>query len=142
MNRQIILIDDDEDDRHIFREAVLNSGVNTPFTEYTTGEAFITDLKGTANTLQRLIFLDINMPRSDGYTILSEIRQSEQYANCHIIMYTTSSDPQDIKFAEQSSASGFAAKPSDYNKLEELVKNAVQHFFKPQPEEMLFFSML
>lgn len=142
MNAQIVLIDDDDDDRLVFREAVKNSGIDAVFNEYATGEEFISHLNDSENTMSRLVFLDINMPKTNGYTLLDMILKNQRAKECHIVMYTTSNSPHDIQFAEQNNASGFAAKPSDYNKLEELVKKAVTHFFSPKQDKAIFFSML
>lgn len=142
MNTKIILIDDDDDDRLIFREAIKSNGYESSFTEYANGESFIKHMDIVQESMPYLIFLDINMPKTDGYTLLNLIRKSERFGKCAVVMYTTSNSQHDITFAEQNHASGFAAKPSDYNKLEELVKKAVDHFFPVRQDKAIFFSML
>ncbi|MFP5436976.1 MAG: response regulator [Bacteroidia bacterium] len=141
MNARIVLIDDDEDDRMLFREAMKSSGHEDTFEEYTSGETFINYMEGASSTLPEIIFLDINMPSVDGYTLLNLIRANDRFCKSNVVMFTTSSNQYDIAFAEQNHASGFAAKPSEYNKLEAMIQNAIQHFL-PQKKPALFFTMV
>lgn len=141
MNAHIILIDDDEDDRLLFREAIKSSGYDGIFSEYASGKSFMEYMeRGEPVVLPCVIFLDINMPMTDGYTLLSMIRQSEKFRDSNVVMYTTSTSNIDVLFAEQNLASGFAAKPYEYSKLEAIIQNAVQHFLPPKTPRH-FFTM-
>lgn len=141
MNTHIILIDDDEDDRLLFREAVKSSGYEAIFSEYPSSRSFIEYMEsGGPSVLPCLIFIDINMPMTDGYTLLNLIRQNEKFRNSDVVMFTTSTSNTDIEFAQQNLASGFAAKPYEYSKLEAIIQNAVQHFLPPKTPRH-FFTM-
>lgn len=141
MNAHIVLIDDDEDDRMLFREAIKSSGHGDSFEEYPSGETFIHYMEGASSPLPEIIFLDINMPMLDGYSLLSLIRANNRFCHSNVVMFTTSSNQYDVKFAEQNQASGFAAKPSEYGKLEAMIQSAIQHFLTPK-KPALFFTMV
>lgn len=141
MNTHIILIDDDDDDRLLFREAIKSTGFDNIFSEYTSGKSFIDYMDTTAPALPCLIFLDINMPSIDGYTLLKIIRGNRSFGASDVVMFTTGNNQYNIDFARQNMASGFAAKPRDYGRLEEIIQNAVQHFL-PRKSPRHFFSMV
>ncbi|MFP9113529.1 response regulator [Flavobacterium sp. RHBU_3] len=140
MNAHIILIDDDDDDRLLFREAITSTGFSGVFSEHHSGKSFIDYMDNTDAVTPCLIFLDINMPAIDGYTLLKIIRGNRSFGNSNVVMYTTGNNHFDVQFAEHSQASGFAAKPRDYHRLEEIIQNAVQQFLPPK-EPMDFFCM-
>ncbi len=94
---EIYLADDDTDDRELFRETLKEIDHATNLTEFEDGDGL---MKHLANTVKPpppdIIFLDINMPRKGGKDCLREIRAMERFCNTPIIMFTTSSSPQDI----------------------------------------------
>lgn len=50
-----------------------------------------------------VIFLDINMPTLDGFGFLdvfSVLKESQNYHQCRVVIYTSSSSPQDIARAK------------------------------------------
>jgi DNA-binding NarL/FixJ family response regulator len=141
MNANIILIDDDDDDRFLFREAIKSTGFMDVFSEYTSGISFIDYMDTAASAFPCLIFLDINMPFIDGYTLLKIIRGNRSFEASNVVMFTTGSNQYNVDFAERNLASGFAAKPHDYNGLEEIIQNAVQHFLPPKSPRH-FFTMI
>jgi DNA-binding response OmpR family regulator len=140
MSKHIIIIDDDEDDRLFFREALKSSGIDAVFNEYSNGESFFEYMQDSTVLRPDFIFLDINIPRIDGYDILNTIRTYDNYADTKVIMFTTASSEDDVLKAMQSRASGFATKPVDYKILEETIKNVVTHFTVPQTDSV-FFTM-
>ncbi|MFP9097989.1 response regulator [Flavobacterium sp. RHBU_24] len=136
MSKHIIIVDDDEDDRLFFREAVKGSGVDAVFNEYANGESFLEYMQNSTAPKPDFIFLDINIPRIDGYDILNAIRAYDNYADTRVIMFTTSHDEDEIAKAMLGRASGFTTKPADYKVLEETIKNVVTHFTVRQTQQL------
>ena len=136
MSKHITIIDDDEDDRLFFREALKSSGIDAVYNEYVNGETFLAQMENPSATQPDFIFLDINIPRIDGYDILNAIRKYDNYDDTKVIMFTTSQSEDDILKAMQSHASGFATKPVDYKVLENTIKNVVTHFTVPQTQHL------
>ena len=78
--------------------------------------------------LPELIFLDINMPKLNGWDFLNEYREWDRPDTYDpvIVMLTTSMNPEDEKRArETSEVAAYASKPLKNNKLDELLE---QHF--------------
>jgi CheY-like chemotaxis protein len=60
-----------------------------------------------------LILLDLNLPGTDGRTVLQEIRRDPELATIPIIVLAVSDDPQDIEECYRAGASSYIKKPVD-----------------------------
>ena len=98
MNKiQILLADDDEDDRFFFQEALSKANIPAELTTVENGNELI----GMLSKIQTLppphiIFLDINMPLKNGKDCLKEIRKERRFDGIPVIIISTSSHPRDI----------------------------------------------
>ena len=60
-----------------------------------------------------ILFLDLDMPKKNGYDVLREIRANPAYNDVHIVLLTAKGvDPED-DFALRLGADGFLLKPFD-----------------------------
>lgn len=120
--KNIILADDDSDDRDLFTEALL---LVHPLAQVETrkdGEElmeYLTNIPGMPD----VIFLDLNMPRKNGKECLKEIRANKQFQNTPIVIYTTSLNPIDIQETFNQGASFFMRKPNSFEELKETLHN-------------------
>jgi CheY-like chemotaxis protein len=87
---QILLADDDEDDRYFFERALIGIPIPTHLTTITDGEKLMAYLRKNAAKLPDILFLDLNMPRKKGSECLEEIEQNEKLKQLPIIIYSTS----------------------------------------------------
>jgi CheY-like chemotaxis protein len=69
--------------------------------------------------LPDLVFLDLNMPKLNGKQCLQQIKQIERLNAIPIIMYTTSTLPEDAEVTKELGAAYFLIKPSSMNELKE-----------------------
>ncbi|MEW4922673.1 response regulator [Algibacter sp. 2305UL17-15] len=71
-----------------------------------------------------MIFMDIYMPKMDGYDATKIIKNSDKYAknNIPIIAVSASAFDQDIEKAKQAGVDAFLAKPIDTEKLKTLLE--------------------
>jgi len=108
---EVILADDDADDRQLFREALEQSAVDAHLTTISDGErltSFLSEI--THPPPPDIIFLDINMPRKDGKKCLKEIRSQKQFQEIPVIILTTSQHRSDIEETFISGANLFMSK--------------------------------
>ncbi len=56
--------------------------------------------------------MDLNLPKTDGKEILSEIKSSSPYTNIPIVVLTTSSSKEDIDYCTRMGISKFITKPA------------------------------
>lgn len=120
-----MLIDDDEIDQMMYERAIKRSGLvekTIPF-RYA-GEALEYLKKHDCEKID-IIFLDINMPRMDGFEFLdravNELKPS--FSNLVIIMLTTSLNPEDkIRADSYSIVRDYITKPLTLDELKRVVR--------------------
>lgn len=119
----ILYAEDDPDDLFMIRQAFEQFDGSTELLHAGNGFEALEQLsKAKLNkSLPCLIILDINMPGMDGREALIRIRQSEDFKNIPVILFTTSSSDLDRSFAKKWGAE-FVTKPLMYAELEELSK--------------------
>jgi len=78
----------------------------------------------TEKHLPCLVILDINMPGMNGREALIRIRQSEDFKDVPVVLFTTSSSELDKAFAKKWGAE-FVTKPLVFSELEELARRFV-----------------
>ncbi|WP_232540886.1 response regulator [Spirosoma endbachense] len=61
--------------------------------------------------LPRLILLDINMPRKDGFESLRELRSDHRYSELYVVLATRSSDGDNQERTNCLAANVFLTKP-------------------------------
>src|SRR5687767_11664148 len=88
----ILLADDDQDDRFFFKKALEAIPASTHLTTVENGEKLMTYLSENSGKLPDVIFLDLNMPRKNGSECLSEIRQDPKLKQVPVVIYSTSLD--------------------------------------------------
>ncbi len=86
----IILADDDKDDCELFKEILEELPFNTALTTFHNGEHLMQMLHKKSTELPHAIFLDINMPRKNGFECLTEIKSNEKLMHIPVIIYSTS----------------------------------------------------
>ncbi len=122
----IILADDDADDRMLFEEAIDEIEINTNLSLFNDGKALMDYLLQPNNTLPEIIFLDLNMPIKDGLECLTEIRQSETLRNLCVAIYSTSSSEKDIEETFVKGANIYINKPNSFKALKKAVERVLK----------------
>lgn len=129
INRQILMADDDADDRFLVQAAFQDNQISNPVVFFEDGEQlvnYLTDNGSVNNPL--LIFLDLNMPKRDGREVLKLLRSNTGWNTIPIIIFSTSNAPDDINSAYKLGANCYIIKPSSYEGLKEVVMN-IQRFW-------------
>ncbi|HLP52202.1 MAG TPA: response regulator [Chitinophagales bacterium] len=134
----ILIADDDDGDRLLFSEALRGLPLATKLTALNGGEQLMEYL-WNADKLPHLLFLDLNMPRKNGFECLREIKQHEKLSRMPVVIFSTSDDAQDIDRVYTGGAHLYLVKPTGFL---DLIKN-VSHVilmsldpeFKPLPKD-------
>jgi CheY-like chemotaxis protein len=123
-NQLLFLVDDDLDDHEIFKSALEKVDEGVELISATNGFEAL-NILATANTLPDYIFVDLNMPRMDGFQFLKEIKQTDTLRDLPVIIYTTSSNPIDITRTKELGAVSFITKPSLFSELCNLLRSLI-----------------
>ncbi|MGZ4034109.1 MAG: response regulator [Bacteroidia bacterium] len=86
----ILLADDDKDDRFFFDLVLKNLAIPTTLVTMEDGALLMDYLIKNTKGLPDVLFLDLNMPKKNGSECLLEIKQNEKLKNIPVIIYSTS----------------------------------------------------
>ena len=111
MLHSVLLVDDDETDRHLLMRDLTRIRVDAPVLECVDGDEALRLLlrygPDAEESPPRLIFLDINMPVVDGFGFLDAFAKLREQRGalkaCRVLMFTSSDLP-----ADRERALGFA----------------------------------
>ena len=110
----ILLADDDTDDCLFFKEALEGMPVSTQFTAVHDGEQLMQLLTNKTIKLPDLLFLDLNMPRKNGFECLTEIKQHEKLKALPVVIFSTSFEQEVVNLLYDNGAHFFIRKPSEF----------------------------
>jgi CheY-like chemotaxis protein len=129
MNK-IFFADDDPDDLLLFAQAM--EDLKQEFEVFYSGEHLEDHLDKPS-----MIFLDINMPKRNGFEILENIRRTYNKAQLPVIMFTTARDESMIERSKQLGANLFLVKPDSFWDLTHAIKSILLTDWHKEPEEFV-----
>lgn len=120
----LLLVEDDEDDRMFFSQAIKEIDIDVCFKSLTNGLEALNYLE-TSAALPHAIFLDINMPIVDGYNCLKQIRSNACYDDIVIFMYSTCYIQETANKFKNAGADFYIRKPISFKELKQLIEKAL-----------------
>ncbi|HXD78557.1 MAG TPA: response regulator [Puia sp.] len=127
VNRKFLLADDDADDASLFCEALSKIATDMECSTAENGAELFEVLSRRYPDKPDVIFLDINMPIMNGWDTLRKLKESSNYQNIPIIMYSTSSAKKDVELAYHLGVSLFLTKPEDFRELSAILEIVATH---------------
>lgn len=129
MHRDILVIEDDEDDREILKEIFRDLG-------YKNNIIFFADSPEALEYIRKpevnpfIIISDINMPKLGGFELRNIILEQEVLGDRDIpyIFISNAQDEYSIKQANKLAIQGYIYKGNDYNKYKEKIKNLIEYW--------------
>ena len=115
----ILLIDDDEDEHEIFLSALKHTNTSYKFVSAHSCDNAIALLK---HLQPDVIFVDVNMPKTNGIICLQEIKKMKRISHVPVYMYSTGMNAHDGKKAVQLGAVDYIIKPNSITSLSNLLK--------------------
>lgn len=117
----ILLVEDSRSDVELFMLAHEVNGSAATIRVVRDGmEAVEFLLGGTGrpeDALPRLVLLDLNMPRLNGFEVLVRLRANERTRQLAVVIFSGSDQRSDILEAERLGANGYVRKPVDFENL-------------------------
>jgi CheY-like chemotaxis protein len=115
----VLLVEDDEGDILMTREAFEFHKIRNPLHVVTDGEQalqFVRRVGPYADAPRPgLILLDVNLPRVGGLEVLAELKQDPELVVVPVVMLTTSQAEEDILRSYKLHANAFVSKPVDFD---------------------------
>jgi CheY-like chemotaxis protein len=106
---KILHVEDDSDDRLFFKEALTDLKISHSLYQVPSCKCLMDKLADGEQF--DLIFLDINMPVTDGKQCLKIIKATELYKDTPVIIFTVSKRDQDVEEVYKSGAHFHIVKP-------------------------------
>ncbi len=122
----ILLVEDDEVDVMNVQRSFKKSNIDYPIFVANNGLEALELLRGEngkpAVPLPRIILLDLNMPKMNGFEFLKIIRNDPVLKASIVYVMTTSNEERDVVDAYKNFVAGYIIKPLNSEKLLETIK--------------------
>ena len=129
---RVLLVEDNEADVRLTREALRESGDAIRMASVADGELAMAYLRREAGyeevSRPDLVLLDLNLPRKNGLEVLEEMRADPDLVYIPVIMLTTSSAEHDILACYSRGANCFVVKPLELDAFMDLI-GAIREFW-------------
>jgi CheY-like chemotaxis protein len=127
----ILVVDDDQEDLELFREALDHIDPSILCIEAYNGLQALKVLQRDS-LLPDIIFLDINMPVMGGLECLNKIKTDATFKEIPVIMYSTTSQESQIAACTKLGAQ-FLTKPSSYSELITSLRKVIDETMSTKP---------
>ena len=122
----VLLVDDDHEDNFFHKLVIEKMNMANVIKIARNGLEALEYLKDEKQIIPELIFLDINMPKMNGWEFLEQYKHlnPNQKARITIVMLTTSANPDDLKKAqEMEDVTGYQTKPLSKEMLTDILNS-------------------
>ncbi len=132
---KILLADDDDDDCIFFKDALVELHLANNLTSVHNGEQLMELLSNETLALPDVLFLDINMPRKNGFECLTEIKASSRLMPLLVIIFSTSYEQGVVNMLYKNGAQYFIRKPVIFAQFKKIVQQAIMLIAKNDSEQ-------
>lgn len=126
----ILLAEDDLDDCRFFEEALAELPVPVNLTTVHDGEQLMERLAKKQKKLPHVLFLDLSMPRKNGFACLAQIKLDENLQQLPVIILSTHFDEDMLNLVYKDAAHYYIQKSADLSKLKTLIFRALNLIFQ------------
>lgn len=142
MTRSLFLADDDIDDRMLFEDALNEVYTGVDLVMAIDGAELMEKLQQRLPSLPSLVFLDINMPRKNGFQCLREMRERTLLQDVPVVIISTSNEEKIIEKLYSQGANYYICKPNSFEKLKQAIYDVLSldlqlRATQPSKEEFL-----
>ena len=138
---RVLLADDDVDDCLLFEEALAEIPITTSLSVVNDGEQLLKRLP-SLEALPEVLFLDLNMPRMNGFDCLQEIMQNDRLKNIPIIVISTSFDRATVQQLFARGVRYYICKPARFEHLKSVILQGLSLIVKEQQGEIAWHQLV
>jgi CheY-like chemotaxis protein len=129
-NINILLADDDHADCLLFREALEELPIIAHLNIVYNGEELLDELTKKEKKHPNVIFLDLNMPRKNGFASLGQIKRSIDLQDIPVIIFSTAADLDTVKKVFRDAAHYYITKPASFLQLKKVIYEGLTLIFQ------------
>jgi CheY-like chemotaxis protein len=138
---KIFLAEDDKVDCQLFKEVLEELPLLTQLTTFHNGEQLLNRLIKKPNDLPDVLFLDLNMPRKNGFVSLGIIKRDNILDKIPVVILSSANEDLKIKRVFNDAAHYYIRKPNDFSELKNVINKALTLIMQdnsPLPREETF----
>jgi len=123
----ILLVEDNEGDARLAKEAMRDSKIRNTLHHVSDGEEAMAFLRKEGKYAKAprpdLVLLDLNLPKKDGRQVLAEIKNDAELKRIPVVILTVSSAEEDILKTYNLHANCYITKPIDLSQFMKVVRS-------------------
>ena len=142
-SRSIFLADDDADDCMLFEDALREVCTTTELRTANDGVELIQLMETNVPPPPDVIFLDLNMPRKNGFECLELLKNNLAWKDIPVVIFSTTGQEEMIKKVYETGANFFIRKPGSFPKLKQAIRQVLdidwsKHNWAPSSENFQY----
>ncbi|SFQ53642.1 response regulator [Hymenobacter arizonensis] len=134
--KPILVVEDSTEDFTALGRVFRKYALRNPVLRCEDGDQALEYLQGYGNavgwpqTLPAIVLLDLNLPGTDGRTVLDTLKQDARLHSIPVIIFSTSSSERDVEDCYRLGANSYLTKPISYAALEEKIRLIIQYWLE------------
>jgi CheY-like chemotaxis protein len=129
---EVLLVEDDEGDVLMTREALEEGKVRTHLTVVGDGVEAIDYLRRAGRYAEAvrpdIVLLDLNLPKRNGRQVLADVKADPDLRRIPVVVLTTSEAEDDVLGSYDLHANAYVTKPVDFDRFVEVIRQ-IDEFF-------------
>jgi len=127
---EILLVEDNALDAELTMRALNKGGLANQLLWVKDGQEALDylfrhgDYADRADTVPRLVLLDLKMPKVDGIEVLKAVKSDERTRRIPIVIMTSSQEERDVAQSYELGVNSYVVKPVEFNGLAEFARQA------------------
>ena len=133
----ILVAEDDPTDAFFLRQSFRRTGIPITLHFVHDGQEVLDYLQGVGDFAERrvhpvpqFLLLDLKMPRLDGFDVLRWIRKQRRWKSLPVVIFSSSSEPEEVKRAQDLGANSYLVKPHSLEELMGLAGQFKKHWLR------------
>lgn len=104
------------------------NGISNEIIRFRDGSGLLTylDSINSESDNKLIIILDLKMPKTDGFDVLSYLNCNQVHSNIKVIVFSTTDFPDDVEKCYKLGCDYFLSKNYEFNKLPGLINNLAE----------------
>lgn len=115
---EVLIVEDNPGDAYIIREMLKDLKLNLSITVAEDGQQALNILKVKQNGSPNLVILDLNLPKINGFEVLSYMKASPTLALIPVVVMTGSLRREDEQRSREMGAADYCIKPATADEME------------------------